>query len=155
MSPLSPAVHIPTHPYARHNSATPSELSTLYPYTSRTASVNTGYSLQPATSAWDDWDSDGEGEKAGLVGWFAKSAKDKTKKKERSESKTSLESVDRKLKDVREEEAKKSREQTRRKSAEQSSASSKGKKAESSKGPGRKRPSGFVRVFSCGGCSED
>ncbi|KAH7079054.1 hypothetical protein BKA63DRAFT_257386 [Paraphoma chrysanthemicola] len=155
MSPLSPVVHIPTQPYARHNSATPSELSTLYPYTSRTASINTGYGLQPAASAWDDWDSDGEGEKAGLVGWFAKSAKDKSKKKGRSDSKTSLDSIDRKLRDVREEEAKKSREHTRRKSVEQSTASSKGKKAESSKGSGRKRPSGFVRVFSCGACGED
>ncbi|KAF2034343.1 hypothetical protein EK21DRAFT_97452 [Setomelanomma holmii] len=152
ISPLSPTVHIPTHPYARHNSATPSELSTLYPYTSRAASVNTGYGLQPATSAWDDWDSD-DGEKAGLVGWFAKTAKDKAKKKERSDSKTSMDSVERKLKDVREEEAKKSREQTRRKSPE-AEASSKGMKVAKSNGVGRKRPSGFARVFSCGGCSE-
>jgi hypothetical protein len=139
VSPLSPAVHIPTHPYIRHNSATPSELSTLYPYTSRTASVNTtGYGLQHATSAWDDWDSDEDGEKAGLVGLMRSIGK--AKKKERSDS---LESVSVKLNVAREEERKKSRE-SRRKSDE---SEVKGKK--------NRRPSGFVRAISCGGCSED
>ncbi|KAF1913759.1 hypothetical protein BDU57DRAFT_454919 [Ampelomyces quisqualis] len=138
VSPLSPAVHIPTHPYTRHNSATPSELSTLYPYTSRTASVNTtGYGLQHATSAWDDWDSDEEGEKAGLVGLMKSIGK--TKKKERSDS---LGSVSVKLNVAREEERKKSRE-SRRKSDD---SEVKGKK---------KRASGFVRAISCGGCRED
>jgi hypothetical protein len=137
VSPPSPAVHIPTHPYGRHNSATPSEFSSLYPHTSRTTSVNTtGYGLQHATSAWDDWDSDEEGEKAGLVGLMKSIGK--AKKKERSDS---LESVSVKLNVAREEERKKSREQTRR--------------SEESEVKGRKkRPSGFVRAISCGGCSE-
>ncbi|KAF2109261.1 hypothetical protein BDV96DRAFT_615927 [Lophiotrema nucula] len=57
---------------SRHVSATPSELSTLYPYrTSSTATPpsvgSASYSLQNTTSAWDDWESDEE-EKAGLVG---------------------------------------------------------------------------------------
>jgi hypothetical protein len=63
----------------------------------------------------------------------------KTKKKERSDS---LESVSVKLNVAREEERKKSRE-SRRKSDD---SEVKGKK---------KRPSGFVRAISCGGCSED
>lgn len=70
--------HITTPPqythYPRHASATPSELSTLYPYISNsTASppsvCRASYSLQNTTSAWDDWDSDEE-DKAGLVGYW-------------------------------------------------------------------------------------
>jgi hypothetical protein len=63
----------------------------------------------------------------------------KTKKKERCDS---MESVSARLSVAREEERKKSRE-SRRKSND---SEVKGKK---------KRPSGFVRVISCGGCSED
>jgi hypothetical protein len=138
VSPLSPAVHIPTHPYTRHNSATPSDLS---PYTSRTASVNTtGYGIQHATSAWDDWDSDEEGEKAGLVGLMKSIGK--AKKKERSDS---LESVCARLSIARDDERKKSREQTRRRSEENSTKA---------RDRGKKRPSGFVRAISCGGCGE-
>jgi hypothetical protein len=137
VSPATPAVHIPTHPYGRHNSATPSEFSSLYPHTSRTASVTTtGYPLQHATSAWDDWDSDEDGEKAGLVGLMKSIGK--AKKKERSDS---LESVSVKLNAAREEERKKSREGRR---SEESEVKAK-----------KKRPSGFVRAISCGGCSED
>jgi hypothetical protein len=139
VSPRSPAVHIPTHPYGRHNSATPSELSSLYPHTSRTASVNTGYGLQHATSAWDDWDSDEEGEKAGLVGLMKSIGK--AKKKERNDS---MESVSARLDFAREEERKKSREQRRQ------SEDSDDKEAKK-----KKRPSGFVRAISCGGCRED
>jgi hypothetical protein len=139
VSPRSPAVHIPTHPYGRHNSAMPSELSSLYPHTSRTASVNTGYGLQHATSAWDDWDSDEEGEKAGLVGLMKSIGK--AKKKERNDS---MESVSARLDFAREEERKKSREQRRQ------SEDSDDKEAKK-----KKRPSGFVRAISCGGCRED
>jgi hypothetical protein len=139
ISPRSPAVHIPTHPYGRHNSATPSELSSLYPHTSRTASVNIGYGLQHATSAWDDWDSDEEGEKAGLVGLMKSIGK--AKKKERNDS---MESVSARLDFAREEERKKSREQRRQ------SEESEGKEAKK-----KKKPSGFVRAISCGGCRED
>jgi hypothetical protein len=138
VSPLSPAVHIPTHAYPRHNSATPSELSSLYPYTSRSASINTtGYGLQQATSAWDDWDSDDDGEKAGLVGLMKSIGK--TKKKERSDS---LESVSVRLSNAREEEKKKKSREHR--NSEESETKDK-----------KKRPSGFVRAISCGGCGED
>ncbi|KAH3920793.1 hypothetical protein HBI56_011680 [Parastagonospora nodorum] len=139
VSPLSPAVHIPTHPYARHNSATPSELSSLYPHTSRITSVGTGYGLQHATSAWDDWDSDGEGEKAGLVGLMKSIGK--TKKKERGDS---MESASASLHSAREEERKKSRDTARH--SEESEVKEVKKK---------KRPSGFVRAISCGACRED
>ena len=98
--------------------------------------------MSHTTSAWDDWDSDGEGEKVGFL-WKKTTGKDKGKKKERSDSKTSLESMTAKLLLAREEERKKSREQ--RRSGERQEC---GKKE-------RRRPSGFVRVFSCGGCSED
>jgi hypothetical protein len=62
----------------------------------------------------------------------------KAKKKERSDS---LESVSVKLNAAREEERKKSREGRR---SEESEVKAK-----------KKRPSGFVRAISCGGCSED
>ncbi|KAF2476528.1 uncharacterized protein BDR25DRAFT_66958 [Lindgomyces ingoldianus] len=72
-----------SYSYSRHASATPSELSTLYPYISNSNSASTtittpsvcraSYTLQNTMSAWD-WDSDDdEEEKAGLVGyWRAK-----------------------------------------------------------------------------------
>ncbi|KAF2867974.1 hypothetical protein BDV95DRAFT_501828 [Massariosphaeria phaeospora] len=64
------------HQHPRHASATPSELSTLYPYMSNSSTTTTSppsvcrasVSVQNATSAWDDWDSDEE--KAGLVGYW-------------------------------------------------------------------------------------
>ncbi|KAF2823428.1 hypothetical protein CC86DRAFT_396210 [Ophiobolus disseminans] len=144
VSPLSPAVHIPTHAYTRHNSATPSDGSTLYPHTSRTASVNTVSYGHPAASAWDDWDSDGESEKAGFLWKGIKPGKDRGKKKERSDSKASVESMTAKLSFAREEERKKSREQWR--SGESENSGKKGKV---------RRSRGFVRVLSCGGCGED
>jgi len=110
---------------------------------SRTASVNTtGYSLNHATSAWDDWDSDEE--KAGFLWSMGKHSKEKARKKERSDSKTSLESVSAKLSFAREEERKKSREQRRSE-----------KLVENGKKGRAKRPRGFVRVFSCGGCGDE
>jgi hypothetical protein len=96
--------------------------------------------LQHATSAWDDWDSDEEGEKAGLVGLMKSIGK--AKKKERGDS---LESVSARLNFAREEERKKSREQRRSEESEVTDAKKKKKK----------RPSGFVRAISCGVCRED
>lgn len=64
----------------------------------------------------------------------------KAKKKERSDS---LESVSARLNFAREEERKKSREQRTR--SEESEVKEAKKK---------KKPSGFVRAISCGGCSE-
>ncbi|EAT91716.2 hypothetical protein SNOG_00221 [Parastagonospora nodorum SN15] len=125
--------------FPRLNSATPSELSSLYPHTSRITSVGTGYGLQHATSAWDDWDSDGEGEKAGLVGLMKSIGK--TKKKERGDS---MESASASLHSAREEERKKSRDTARH--SEESEVKEVKKK---------KRPSGFVRAISCGACRED
>jgi len=104
----------------------------------------TGYGLHHTASAWDDWDSDGEEEKAGFLWKGIKAGKDKGKKKERSDSKTSMESMSAKLSFAREEERKKSREQRRS-----------GESGESAKKSRTKGPSGFVRVFSCGGCSKD
>lgn len=112
----------------------------MYPHTSRTTSVGTGYGLQHATSAWDDWDSDGEGEKAGLVGLMKSIGK--AKKKERGDS---MESASASLHSAREEERKKSRDTARR--SEESEVKEVKKK--------KKRPSGFVRAISCGACRED
>ncbi|KAH7126814.1 hypothetical protein B0J11DRAFT_567581 [Dendryphion nanum] len=61
--------------YIRHDSATPSELSTLFPYMSNSTTPpsvgQASNALQTTTSAWDEWDSDGEGEeKIGLVGYW-------------------------------------------------------------------------------------
>jgi hypothetical protein len=156
IAPLSPvAVHIPTHPYARHNSATPSDMSTLIPCasittTSRPSVGSTAYSVNHTTSAWDDWDSDEEGEKAGLVGYWRGIGKGQGRKGS-SDSKISFESMSAKLSSAREEERKKSREQLRgSKEKEQRPRSS-----ESENGKKKKGPRGFVRVISCGGCSAD
>lgn len=163
MSPLSPAVHIPTQAYARHHSATPSELSTLYPYmstTSRPSVSSTGYNLQHTTSAWDDWDSDSEGEKTGLVSYLKKASK--SKRKERNGSQKSIDTTSLKLSAAREEERKKSRESRRSKDSKEDAAMMKMKNAMTQTQsqtqpavPKKKRPSGFMRALSCGGCSED
>ena len=86
-SPLSSA-------YPRHNSVTPSELSTLFPYASTASTTTCGgapslhrvsNALQNTTSAWDDWDSEGEGEeRVRLIGygyWKRGRGKDKDKDK--------------------------------------------------------------------------
>jgi hypothetical protein len=108
---------------------------------------STAYGVNHAASAWDDWDSDEEGEKAGLVGYLREIGKVKGKK-ERSDSKTSLDSVSAKLSSAREEERKKSREQRR-------GSREKEQRPKSSESGKKKRPNGFVRVISCGRCSED
>ncbi|KAH8723932.1 hypothetical protein GQ44DRAFT_728232 [Phaeosphaeriaceae sp. PMI808] len=149
VSPLSTAVHTPAYQYARHTSATPSELSTLYPYTSGAARMNaTGYGTQNATSAWDDWDSDEE-EKSGLVGLMMGIGKaHRGKKKGRCDSKTNWDGVSAKLSVAREDEKKKSREQKRNSEGKESLAASAVQ--------GRKlKPRAFVRAISCGGCCED
>jgi hypothetical protein len=65
------------HTHTRNDSGTPSEFSTIY----QTASTATtppaslhrfGYPLQNTTSAWDDWDSDEEGDRAGLASWMGR-----------------------------------------------------------------------------------
>ncbi|KAJ4286660.1 hypothetical protein N0V90_012912 [Kalmusia sp. IMI 367209] len=61
--------------YARHTSATPSELSTMFPYiassttTSPPSVCRASYQLQNTISAWEDSDSEDE-EKVGLVGYW-------------------------------------------------------------------------------------
>ncbi|KAF2691976.1 hypothetical protein K458DRAFT_425822 [Lentithecium fluviatile CBS 122367] len=61
----------------RHNSATLSEFNPLYPYFSSSTTAasppsvgRASYQLQNTMSAWDDWDSEGEGEKVGLIGYW-------------------------------------------------------------------------------------
>ncbi|KAF2192659.1 hypothetical protein K469DRAFT_746035 [Zopfia rhizophila CBS 207.26] len=75
----SSLVNITTPPqdtdYSRHVSATPSELSILYPYISGATTTPPGvsranYNLQNTMSAWDDWDSDEEEEKVRLVDYW-------------------------------------------------------------------------------------
>ncbi|OAL56837.1 hypothetical protein IQ07DRAFT_19835 [Pyrenochaeta sp. DS3sAY3a] len=80
-SSLATAALLPTstppYTYARNLSATPSDLSALYalpstPNTSPASLSRVNYALQNTTSAWDDWDSDSEEEKVGLVGWMGR-----------------------------------------------------------------------------------
>ena len=102
-----------------------------------------------SASAWDDWESDEEGERAGLVGYWKGIGKGQGRKG-RSDSKTSFESMSAKLSSAREEERKKSREQ-RRGSKEKEQRPRSGESGNAKK----KGPRGFVRVISCGGCSAD
>lgn len=162
-SPANPAVHIPTHPYSpRQHSITPSELSAVYacasPSTLNRPSISTNataYTLQHATSAWDNWDSDSEGEKAGLVGYLKKAGKSKKKERERADSKTSMDSVEVRLSCAREEERKKSRDCGSAGGSNREPGEGRKTKGHERTKSRKKRPSGFVRAISCGGCSDD
>ncbi|KAF9699014.1 hypothetical protein EKO04_002896 [Ascochyta lentis] len=176
-SPLTQNAAIPS--YTRHNSATPSELSQLHHYTSVSMVPTSPPSLhrvsnalQNTTSAWDDWDSDGE-EKVRLVGYWKRSCKDKTaptssvkgkeKERERADSKVSVSSseerrshekhdkkkssLDRKSEKKQSKES--SRSQSRMSRHDEAKASSASTEREAYK-KHKKRPSGFIRAISCG-----
>lgn len=164
--------------YTRHNSATPSEISQLHHYTSISTAPTSPPSLhrvsnalQNTTSAWDDWDSDGE-EKVRLVAPWKRSGRDKTtpalskgKEKEReradskvsvssSESRRSHEKHDKKKSSLdRKSEKKQSKESARSQSMmskhDEAKASSDKSEREAYK-KHKKRPSGFIRAISCG-----
>lgn len=93
VAPLPPSL-------SRKNSGTPNDFYSLYPYastsTTPTSPLNlsqSSYALQNTTSAWDDWDSEGEEEeKVGLVGW--RMGRRKGKKEKGSSSGSSNNSMD-------------------------------------------------------------
>jgi hypothetical protein len=149
------------YPYARNNSATPSEFSTLYPYASTvTASppslCRVSYALQNTTSAWDDWDSDDDAEKVRLMGWMGK----RKVKSRGSGGKGSMDSCDSREDDgktspkasprEKKKHDRKSKEEERLERVRIETAESARRLASESKSAKKKRPSGFVRVISCG-----
>ncbi|KAI8937849.1 hypothetical protein NX059_005538 [Plenodomus lindquistii] len=152
------------YPYTRNNSATPSDLSALFPYASTiTASppsvCRSSYALQNTTSAWDDWDSDSEGEKVRLVGWIGRrKAKGKSADKE---SKGSIDSFGSEgVGSVRDTKSSESKDEdkldrVRLETAESARASrlSRDSQRQEQSMKKKRRPSGFVRVISCG-CSQ-
>ena len=175
-SPLTQNAIMPS--YTRHNSATPSELSQLHHYTPVAPTsppslhhVNTG--LQNTTSAWDDWDSDGE-EKVRLVGYWKRSGKDKStthtstanlkgKERERADSKISYSSSeewrgsekkhDKKSKSSvdRKSDKKQSKESSRSQSRQSKYSDAKATSTErESYKKHKKRPSALIRAISCG-----
>ena len=165
--------------YTRQNSATPSELSHLQHYAPLAPTsppslhqVNTG--LHNTTSAWDDWDSDGE-EKVRLVGYWKRSGKDKStthastanlkgKERERADSKVSYSSnEERRSSEKKHEKRSKSsidrkseKKQSKESSRSQSRMSTKSSEPKASSqeresyNKHKKRPSGFIRAISCG-----
>ncbi|KZM19666.1 uncharacterized protein EKO05_0004380 [Ascochyta rabiei] len=178
-SPLIQNAIIPS--YTRHNSATPSELSQLRHYTSVSMAATSPPSLhrvsntlQNTTSAWDDWDSDGE-ERVRLVGYWKRCGKDKTApassakgkekehERERADSKVSVssseerrshEKLDKKKSSFDRRSEKKqskecSRSQSRMGKHDEAKASSASTEREEYK-KHKKRPSGFIRAISCG-----
>jgi hypothetical protein len=175
-SPLTQNAIMPS--YTRHNSATPSELSQLHHYAPVAPTsppslhhVNTG--LQNTTSAWDDWDSDGE-DKVRLVGYWKRSGKDKStthastanlkgKERERADSKISYSSSeewrssekkhDKKSKSSmdRKSEKKQSKESSRSQSRQSKYSDAKAMSTErESYKKHKKRPSALIRAISCG-----
>jgi hypothetical protein len=161
--------------YTRHNSATPSEFSSLHHYTSISAAPTSPPSLhrisnalQNTTSAWDDWDSDGE-DKVRLVGYWKRSGKDKTtlttskgkdKERERADSKVSVSSGEERCSHEKPSAKSKSsldRKSEKKQSKESSRSQSRMSDAKATTSPEReahkkhkKRPSGFIRAISCG-----
>ncbi|KAH9863280.1 hypothetical protein IAQ61_009557 [Plenodomus lingam] len=165
-SSLANIASLPTsaYSYTRNNSVTASELSTLFPYTSANTTsppslCRSSYALQNTTSAWDDWDSDSEGEKVRLVGWIGRrKAKGKSSDKE---SKGSMDSFgsdgdlfyrDKKSRESKEEDK---LERARLEAAENARASRLLRDSQTREQSVKKkrRPSGFVRALSCG-CRE-
>ena len=117
----------------RHTSTTPSEFSGLCPCvtssstaTSLPSVCHASYQLQNTTSAWDDWDSEDEKEKLGLV-WYWRARKWRGSRGSLGAQQSGKESM------VRDAEAGK---------AEAGSASG-----------STRRKRGFIRVISCG-CSK-
>jgi hypothetical protein len=174
-SPLTQNAIMPS--YTRHNSATPSEYSQVHHYaplapTSPPSLLYVNHGLQNTTSAWDDWDSDGE-EKVRLVGKWKRNGKDrstahastanlrgKEKERERADSKVSYcSSEERRSHEKHEKKSKSSIE--KKQSKESSRTQSRMSKHEDVKtkatSPPResykkhkKRPSGLTRFLSCG-----
>ncbi|KAF3000781.1 hypothetical protein E8E13_005331 [Curvularia kusanoi] len=178
-SPLTQNTHLPSS--ARHHSATPSELGHVQHYApaplgsvSPPSFHQVNAALQNTTSAWDDWDSDGE-EKVRLVGYWKRGGKDKPtshvstanlkgkeKERERADSKVSYSSSeeprshekrDKKSKNSldRKSEKKQSKESSRSESRTSRHNDTKASSVESeSYKKHKKRPSGLTRFLSCG-----
>lgn len=147
-----------THHSTRNNSATPSDLSSLFPYastvtTSPPSVCRSSFALQNPTSAWDDWDSESEGEKVRLVGWIGRrKAKGKSVDKESKNSIDSTSSEGDML--VRDKKASKEEdrlEKFRLQTAESARTSRLSRDSQTQEQSAKKkRPSGFVRAISCG-----
>lgn len=130
--------------------------------------------IQNTTSAWDDWDSDGE-EKVRLVGYWKRSGKDKStahastsnikgkeRERERADSKISYSSnEERRSHEKQEKKSKNSldRKSEKKQSKESSRSQSRTSRYDDAKTTSseresykkhKKRPSGFIRALSCG-----
>lgn len=172
-SPLVQNAVLPT--LARYNSATPSESSHVQHYAPVPPSLyQVNNALQNTTSAWDDWDSDGE-EKVRLVGYWKRGGKDKLanhistanlkgkeKERERADSKVSYSSSEeRRSHEKREKKSKSSldRKSEKKQSKESSRSQSRSSGHDDAKTSStdkesykkhKKRPSGLTRFLSCG-----
>ncbi|KAF1940506.1 hypothetical protein EJ02DRAFT_504133 [Clathrospora elynae] len=152
------------YPYARNNSATPSEFSTLYPYSSTVTTsppslCRVSYALQNTTSAWDDWGSDDDAEKVRLVGWMGRrKVKSRGSGKEGKESMDSSGSDEGVMVSKEKEQVMKDKSNTEEDRLErarvETAENAKASRIASIDVKRKKRPSGFVRVFSCG-CSQE
>lgn len=178
-SPLTQNAVMPS--YTCQNSATPSEYSQVHHYaplapTSPPSLHHVNQGLQNTTSAWDDWDSDGE-EKIRLVGKWKRNGKDKSlahastanlgskeKERERADSKVSCSSSEERPSHEKHEKRSKSsmdRKSEKKQSKESPRTQSRMSKYEDSKAKAtsteresykkhKKRPSGLTRFLSCG-----
>ena len=171
-SPLTQNAIIPSN--TRHNSAAPSEYSQVYHHapTSPPSLHYVNHGLQNTTSAWDDWDSDGE-EKVRLVDKWKRNGKDKSsahastanlrskeKERERADSKVSYSSTEeRRSHEKHDKKSKSSMEKKQNKgSSHTQSRMSKHEdvKTKATSPPResykkhKKRPSGLTRFLSCG-----
>ncbi|KAJ4383961.1 hypothetical protein N0V86_000805 [Didymella sp. IMI 355093] len=174
-SPLTQNAIMPC--YTRKNSATPSEYGQVNHYaplapTSPPSLHYVNHDLQNTTSAWDDWDSDGE-EKIRLVGKWKRNGKDKSnthastanlrgkeKERERADSKVSCSSSEERRSHEKHE--RKSKSSTEKKQSKESSRTqsrmSKHEDVKTKASPTetesykkhKKRPSGLTRFLSCG-----
>ncbi|KNG47369.1 hypothetical protein DDE82_000851 [Stemphylium lycopersici] len=138
----------PSYPHARNDSGTLSEFDTIYQTVSTTttppASLHRfGYPLQNQTSAWDDWDSDEEAEKAGISSWMGRRRNKSRAGKSSMDGCESLGEETRKTRKSKDDKAERARmEVTELARTERVNSQSKEK-------PRRQKPSGFVRALSC------
>jgi len=154
-SSLANVALLPTQPWphARNDSATLSEMSTLYPSASAGASspptsCRVGYPLQTTVSAWDDWDSDDD--KVGLAGWMGR-------RKARGRGMDSFDSERERPRtgmSDRPKKARMSKEEIKLERVRIEAAESARAFRLANENMPRKKQSGFAKMFTCG-CGDD
>ncbi|KAG9189807.1 hypothetical protein G6011_06675 [Alternaria panax] len=160
----NPLMPTSAYPHARTDSLALSEFSTLCPYTSTVTTSRPSLSqvdtaLENTTSAWDDWDSDSD-DRLGLAGWMGR-RKTKSRTGGAREGKGSMDSTDSDREPRRPSTSpEKIQKQSRKSSSKEDQRLERARieaaenartvRRDLERQAAKKKPSGFIRVISCG-----